>query len=63
MQLDSDVAHHLVTSYGDRAALILKLAQEHGLGKKLVSHMPILEAEVIYAIQVGECEAATRTSD
>ena len=62
LELDSDVAHHLCTSYGDRAALILKLVQEHGMGKKLVPHLPILEAEVIYAIQVGECQAETRIS-
>ena len=32
------------------------------MGKKLVPHLPILEAEVIYAIQVGECQAETRIS-
>ena len=53
-ELDSDVAHHLATSYGDRATLVLQLAQKHGLGKKLIQHLPVIEAEVVYAIQVGD---------
>lgn len=47
------MVHHLSTSYGDRAPLVIRMAQEHGLGRRLHPSHPIIEAEVAYSVQVG----------
>ena len=46
--LDSDVASHLNRSYGDRAELVAKLAED-GLDKRLAAGHPNIEAEVVWA--------------
>jgi glycerol-3-phosphate dehydrogenase len=57
--LAPDVAKHLNGSYGDRAVTVAKLAAE-GLGNRLHSDHPYLEAEVVYA---ASHEFAERASD
>ena len=49
--LDSDVASHLNRSYGDRAELVAKLADD-GLDKRLAAGHPNIEAEVVWAARV-----------
>eukprot|EP00899_Mesostigma_viride_P004000 jgi/Mesvir1/13600/Mv26349-RA.4 len=44
--IDARVAAHLVSSYGDRAAIVTKIAEERKLGHRLVHNYPQLEAEV-----------------
>jgi glycerol-3-phosphate dehydrogenase len=46
--LESDVASHLHYAYGDRAAIVADLAAS-GLGERLASGHPFIEAEVAYA--------------
>ena len=47
----------LVTaSYGDRAHIVTKIAEERKLGRRLVRGHPMLEAEVVYAVQHEYCE-------
>lgn len=53
VDMDSRVAHHLAHAYGDRAGLVLKVAEDQGLGRRLVGGHPYLEAEVVYCAQVG----------
>lgn len=45
-------------AYGDRAKQITKIAEERRLGKRLVRGQPMLEAEVVYAMQHEFCEHA-----
>ena len=45
-------------SYGDRAHLITKIAEERKLGRRLVRGHPMIEAEVVYAAQNEYCETA-----
>jgi len=39
-------------AYGDNAMRVIALAEEEGLGKRLIAGHPILEAEVMYCAQV-----------
>ena len=43
-------------SYGDRAQDITKIAEHRNLGKRLARGYPMLEAEVIYAMESEMCE-------
>jgi len=56
--LDSSILHHLVTSYGDRAPIVLRIAKESSLGGRLHPKHAILEAEVAYCVQHEMCETA-----
>ncbi|NXS52738.1 GPDM protein, partial [Brachypteracias leptosomus] len=54
--LESEVAQHLASTYGDKAFEVAKLAQVTGrrwpiVGKRLVSEFPYIEAEVIYGVK------------
>ncbi|CAM9545594.1 glycerol-3-phosphate dehydrogenase, mitochondrial [Lethenteron reissneri] len=60
--LESEVAMHLASSYGDKAFQIAKMAKVTGkrwpiVGKRLVSEFPYIEAEVKFAIQEYACTA------
>ncbi|XP_077176120.1 glycerol-3-phosphate dehydrogenase, mitochondrial isoform X1 [Paroedura picta] len=60
--LESEVAQHLASTYGDKAFEVAKLAQVTGkrwpiVGKRLVSEFPYIESEVEYAIQEYACTA------
>mmetsp|Transcript_35504 Transcript_35504/g.78763 ORF Transcript_35504/g.78763 Transcript_35504/m.78763 type:complete len:641 (+) Transcript_35504:292-2214(+) len=54
---DPAVALHLARSYGDRAPAVLQLANDRGLGRRLVPGHDILEAEVVYCVQNEYCES------
>ncbi|KAK9849952.1 hypothetical protein WJX84_010898 [Apatococcus fuscideae] len=54
--IDTRVAKHLADSYGDRAQDITKIAEHRNLGKRLARGYPMLEAEVIYAMESEMCE-------
>lgn len=54
--IDTRVAKYLAASYGDRAPMITKLAEEYALGKRLVRGYPVIEAEVVYAVRYEMCE-------
>jgi glycerol-3-phosphate dehydrogenase len=54
--IDTNVAKYLVASYGDRAAEVTHIAEQRKLGKRIVRGYPILEAEVIYAVNNEYCE-------
>jgi len=48
--MPDDVAEHLSHNYGDRAAVLAKIANDEGLGlNKLAVGYPFIEAEVVYA--------------
>ncbi|KAM6333115.1 GPDM protein, partial [Podargus strigoides] len=54
--LESEVAQHLASTYGDKAFEVAKIAQVTGkrwpvVGKRLVSEFPYIEAEVVYGIK------------
>jgi len=54
--MDTEVAHHLAQTYGDRAFSVAKLARLTGnrwpvVGKRLHPEFPYIEAEVRYAIR------------
>ncbi|XP_051479484.1 glycerol-3-phosphate dehydrogenase, mitochondrial isoform X2 [Apus apus] len=54
--LESEVAQHLASTYGDKAFEVAKIAQVTGrrwpvVGKRLVSEFPYIEAEVVYAVK------------
>lgn len=55
--IDTRVAKNLADSYGDRAFHITRLAEELGLGKRLVRGHPQIEAEVVYCCRHEYCEA------
>ncbi|KAG9472583.1 hypothetical protein GDO78_018550 [Eleutherodactylus coqui] len=60
--LESEVAQHLATTYGDKAFEVAKLAKVTGrrwpiVGKRLVSEFPYIEAEVKYALREYACTA------
>lgn len=46
----------LAASYGDRAEDITRIAEQRKLGRRLVKGYPVLEAEVVYAVQHEYCE-------
>ncbi|KAK9832160.1 hypothetical protein WJX74_001006 [Apatococcus lobatus] len=54
--IDTRVAKHLAESYGDRAQDVTRIAERRKLGKRLVRGYPMLEAEVIYAMESEMCE-------
>lgn len=43
-------------AYGDRARQITRIAEARKLGKRLVRGHPMIEAEVVYAVQHEACE-------
>ena len=45
-------------SYGDRAHIVTKIAEDRKLGRRLVRGHPMLEAEVVYAVHNEYCETA-----
>ncbi|XP_075613505.1 glycerol-3-phosphate dehydrogenase, mitochondrial isoform X2 [Balearica regulorum gibbericeps] len=54
--LESEVAQHLASTYGDKAFEVAKIAQVTGkrwpiVGKRLVSEFPYIEAEVVYGVK------------
>ncbi|KYO17987.1 glycerol-3-phosphate dehydrogenase, mitochondrial [Alligator mississippiensis] len=58
--LESEVAQHLASTYGDKAFEVAKIAQVTGkrwpiVGKRLVSEFPYIEAEVIYGVKEYAC--------
>lgn len=53
------VARHLARAYGDRAPLVVAIAAGEGLGKRLDSAHPVLEAEVAYAARHEMCRTAS----
>uniref|UniRef100_A0A8C5PY59 Glycerol-3-phosphate dehydrogenase n=1 Tax=Leptobrachium leishanense TaxID=445787 RepID=A0A8C5PY59_9ANUR len=60
--LESEVAQHLASTYGDKAFEVAKLAKVTGkrwpiVGKRLVSEFPYIEAEVKYALREYACTA------
>lgn len=60
--LDSEVAQHLASTYGDRAYKVAKIAQLTGkrwpvVGRRLHEDYPYIEAEVLYAIREYACTA------
>ncbi|XP_063285690.1 glycerol-3-phosphate dehydrogenase, mitochondrial isoform X1 [Pelobates fuscus] len=60
--LESEVAQHLASTYGDKAFEVAKLAKVTGkrwpiVGKRLVSEFPYIEAEVKYALREYACSA------
>lgn len=54
--IDTAIAKYLVDSYGDRAPAVTAIAEERKLGRRLVYGHPVLEAEVVYAMQNEYCE-------
>lgn len=57
--IDTRVARHLSYTYGDRAPLITKIAEDGNLGRRLVRGHPMIEAEVVYACHNEYCCKAT----
>lgn len=60
--LESEVAQHLASTYGDKAFEVAKMAKVTGkrwpiVGKRLVSEFPYIEAEVKYALKEYACTA------
>ncbi|MCA1580336.1 MAG: glycerol-3-phosphate dehydrogenase/oxidase [Acidobacteria bacterium] len=58
--IPEESARHLARRYGTRAEGVLALASEGGLGRALVSGLPDIEAEVVFA---ARCEDARTASD
>jgi len=54
--IDTRVAKYLAASYGDRARMVTKIAEDNALGKRLVRGYPIIEAEVLYTMRYEMCE-------
>ena len=60
--LESEVAQHLASAYGDRAFAVAKLAELTGkrwpvVGNRLHSELPYIEAEVRFAVREYACSA------
>ncbi|XP_063237646.1 glycerol-3-phosphate dehydrogenase, mitochondrial [Bacillus rossius redtenbacheri] len=60
--LETEVAKHLASSYGDRAFAVAKLASITGkrwpiIGKKLHPEFPYIDAEIRYAVREYACTA------
>ena len=53
--IDTRVAKHLAKSYGDRAYVITKMAEDRKLGHRLARGHPELEAEIPYCIEHEYC--------
>ncbi|XP_074072052.1 glycerol-3-phosphate dehydrogenase, mitochondrial [Macrotis lagotis] len=65
--LESEVAQHLASTYGDRAYEVAKMASVTGkrwpiVGVRLVSEFPYIEAEVKYGIKEYACTAVDMIS-
>ncbi|CAH6788596.1 Gpd2 [Phodopus roborovskii] len=65
--LESEVAQHLATTYGDKAFEVAKMASVTGkrwpiVGVRLVSEFPYIEAEVKYGIKEYACTAVDMIS-
>uniref|UniRef100_A0A8C8R7T6 Glycerol-3-phosphate dehydrogenase n=1 Tax=Pelusios castaneus TaxID=367368 RepID=A0A8C8R7T6_9SAUR len=65
--LESEVAQHLASTYGDKAFEVAKIAQVTGkrwpiVGKRLVSEFPYIEAEVVHGIKEYACTAVDMIS-
>ncbi|XP_067405527.1 glycerol-3-phosphate dehydrogenase, mitochondrial isoform X2 [Emydura macquarii macquarii] len=65
--LESEVAQHLASTYGDKAFEVAKIAQVTGkrwpiVGKRLVSEFPYIEAEVVYGVKEYACTAVDMIS-
>ncbi|XP_037768974.1 glycerol-3-phosphate dehydrogenase, mitochondrial isoform X4 [Chelonia mydas] len=65
--LESEVAQHLASTYGDKAFEVAKIAQVTGkrwpiVGKRLVSEFPYIEAEVMYGVKEYACTAVDMIS-
>jgi len=58
--IPEETARHLARRYGTRAAGVLVVASEGGLGGPLVAGLPDIEAEVVFA---ARCEDARSASD
>ena len=56
--IDTRVAKHLASSYGDRARAVTRLAESANLGRRLTRGHPEIEAEVVYAATHEFCETA-----
>uniref|UniRef100_UPI00398EB01E glycerol-3-phosphate dehydrogenase, mitochondrial isoform X2 n=1 Tax=Pristiophorus japonicus TaxID=55135 RepID=UPI00398EB01E len=60
--LGTEVAHHLASTYGDKAFQVAKMAKVTGrrwpiVGKRLAAEFPYIEAEVKYAVKEYACTA------
>jgi len=55
LSLDTATAEHLAHAYGDRAHMVLGIAERQGLGAPLVRGLPVMEAEVVHAVQCEYC--------
>ncbi|XP_024073767.1 glycerol-3-phosphate dehydrogenase, mitochondrial isoform X3 [Terrapene carolina triunguis] len=65
--LESEVAQHLASTYGDKAFEVAKIAQVTGkrwpiVGKRLVSEFPYIEAEIMYGVKEYACTAVDMIS-
>ncbi|KAM9123984.1 glycerol-3-phosphate dehydrogenase, mitochondrial isoform 1-T2 [Pangshura tecta] len=65
--LESEVAQHLASTYGDKAFEVAKIAQVTGkrwpiVGKRLVSEFPYIEAEITYGVKEYACTAVDMIS-
>lgn len=56
--IDTRVAKHLASAYGDRAHEVTRIAEEQKLGHRLARGHPQLEAEVVYTARHEYCESA-----
>ncbi|RSL81297.1 hypothetical protein CEP52_017232 [Fusarium oligoseptatum] len=56
--IDSDIAHHLATNYGDRAWALLAISPR--LNTRLVAGLPFIEAEITHGVR---SEAACTAAD
>lgn len=52
----NDIGGMHAAAYGDRAKVITRIAEERKLGKRLVRGHPMIEAEVVYAVNHEYCE-------
>jgi glycerol-3-phosphate dehydrogenase len=54
--IDTRVAKYLAAAYGGQASEVTRLAEEMGLGRRLVRGYPVIESEVIYTMRNEYCE-------
>lgn len=54
--IDTRVAKYLAAAYGGQAHEVTRLAEEMGLGRRLVRGYPVIESEVIYTMRNEYCE-------
>jgi len=53
--IDTRVAKHLTSAYGDRAKVVTRIAEDNKLGQRLARGHPQIEAEVAYAARYEYC--------